>query len=199
MTHSMSKGRNVTVRGVVVARHASGEGSVRVSLYTDLLGLVDPVAKSAREERSKLRAHLMVGTLGTFTLVRGEGVWRITGVVDATNIYFALSGKPRAQKAAAETLGIVRKFVRGEERDLYFFEVLSEFLRTLPGTSEDKVSLSECAAVLRMLAALGYVSRTRVPDDLFSVSYDTETLDRVSKDRTAIVKTINQAISASGL
>ena len=41
--------REITVRGVVIGRRPIGEGSARISLYTDALGLVSAVAKSARE------------------------------------------------------------------------------------------------------------------------------------------------------
>ena len=57
---SMLQKREVHTRAIVIARRSAGEGSVRVSLYTEELGLVSALVTSAREERSKLRPHLMV-------------------------------------------------------------------------------------------------------------------------------------------
>lgn len=195
----MILGREITLRGVLVGRYAVGEGSVRILLYTDALGLVFVLAKSAREERSKLRPHLQVGTVGTFTLVKGRDIWRVTGATDTTNTHFALAKNKKAQESAARVISTVRQFIRGEGNDPYFFAVLFEFLRALPTLTETTVPEAECAAVVRMLAALGYVRNNSVLNSFLEVAYDPETLSRVHSSRSALVRLINEGIAASGL
>ncbi len=195
----MSVNRECMTRGVVVGRFAVGEGSVRILLYTDVLGLVSAFAKSAREERSKLRPYLQVGTFGTFTLVKGTGVWRITGATGAENIHFVLAGREGAQEAGARILGSVRQFVRGEGSDPYFFSALSRFLSSLRSIDDAHVSAAECLAVLRMLAALGYVDEDADTHPFLPVAYDPRTLARAEAARAPLVRAINEAIAASGL
>ncbi len=195
----MSVAREVTVRAIVVARRSAGEGSVRISLYTDSLGLISALAKSAREERSKLRPHLQVGTTGVFSLVKGRDVWRVTGATSTENSYFALAGKKSAQEAAARVIAIVRQFIRGEGSDPYLFSVLFGFFRALPEMEEEYALEAECVAVLRVLAALGYVREDPHMTSFLDISYDAATLKQVRVSRASLVRLINEAISESGL
>jgi hypothetical protein len=194
-----STNREITLRGIVVARRSSGEGSVRVSLYTDALGLVSALAKSAREERSKLRPHLQVGTLGTFTLVKGRDVWRITGALNAENSYFALAGKPEAQAASARVLSIVRQFVRGEGSDPYLFSALFDFFRALSGMGMEDMPAAECVAILRLLAALGYIGEDPRMAPFLKISYAPALLADAKASRKYLVQFINEGIAVSGL
>jgi DNA repair protein RecO len=183
----MSPKRNVTTRGVVIGRMQAGEGSARVLLYTEELGLVHAIAKSAREERSKLRAHLTTGTYGAFALVRGERDWRVTGVTGAKNSHFALSAaasfaeaSKAKQEAVARVIGVVRSLVHGEGANHALFAVLWQFLEALPALGGDDVAPAEHRAVLAILASLGYVA----PSDM---------------DAPDIVSVINKGLMASGL
>lgn len=195
----MSVNREITLKGIVVARRSSGEGSVRVSIYTDALGLVSALAKSAREERSKLRPHLQIGTLGTFTLVKGKDVWRVTGAVNTKNAYFTLLEKPEAQGASARVLGIVRQFIRGEGSDPYLFSALFAFFRALPDMETEYIPEAECIVVLRTLAALGYVGEDAHMMPFLEISYSPTLLRTVRVSRKSLIHLINEGISASGL
>lgn len=195
----MSVGREITVKGIVVGRRQSGEGSVRVSVYTDALGLISALAKSAREERSKLRPHLQVGTIGTFTFVRGRDVWRVTGAIKTSNVFFTLESNNFSKESAARVLKTVRHFIRGEGSDPYLFSVLFGFLRAIPFLEDRFVLDAECVAVLRMLSALGYVRDDEQAERFLSASYDVRSLEKVQHSRTHLVALINEGINASGL
>jgi len=191
--------REVTARAIVVARRSAGEGSARISLYTDSLGLVTALAKSAREERSKLRPHLQVGTTGVFSLVKGRDIWRVIGATGTENSYFALSPKKSAQEASARVIGVVRQFIRGEGSDPYLFSALFGFFRALPSIDEEYVPEAECAVVLRILAASGYVREDADMGRFLDIAYDDATLKQVRASRRSLVRLINEAISESGL
>ncbi len=194
----MSGNTNVTVRGIVVGRHAVGEGSARILLYTDLFGLVSPLAKSSREERSKLRAHLQVGTRGEFTLVKGREVWRLVGAVKTLNSFFGEEEKERSE-AVANVLSIVRQFIKGEGHDEFLFEALWGFLVSISNADKKHIGVCESLAVFRLLSALGYVSVDVGTDSLLSSGYGSEALSEAENRRHAIVRTINEGITASGL
>ena len=194
----MSGNRNITVRGIVIARRGAGEGSLRVSLYSDTLGLVQATARSAREERSQLRSHLQEGTWGTFTLVLGRDTWRVTGAVDARNLYFSGMEKP-AKESAARVLEMVRQLVHGEGSDAGLFASLWEFFHILPLLREKEARDAECLAVLRALSSLGYVEDSPAVRDFLGIHYDTPRLMKARGARSRLVKIINGGIAASGL
>lgn len=195
----MSAHRKLTTRGIVLARHSAGEGSARVMFYTESLGLVTALAKSAREERSKLRPHLMAGTMGTFSLVQGRDVWRITGATETANIHFELGERAAAKEAAARLLSALRQFVHGEGENPYLFETLSGFFLTLPAVADADIAPAECMAMLRMLSALGYVREGPETAAFLPVAYDPATLEHARQERPSLVRIVNEAIAASGL
>jgi recombinational DNA repair protein (RecF pathway) len=195
----MSSGPKLIVHGIVVGKSPVGDGSVRAHIYTDALGLISAYAKSAREERSQLRAHLEVGTHGYFYLVRGKNFWRLTGASKTMNAHFMLSEKKGAQEALSRVLSFVRQFVRGEGSDPYFYSALSHFVIEAPRISEEKVRGLECLTVLRMLATLGYVEDSRQVGPFLNLPYDESLLARVREARPALLKAINDGITASGL
>lgn len=195
----MSRSFDLTTRGVVIARAQSGEGSARIFIYTESAGLLGVLAKSAREERSKLRPHLQVGTYGSFTLVKGIRDWRVTGAVDTENSYFQLRDAPRAQTASARVVGVVRQLVHGEEKNQELFDTLWAFLHALPHFTEDEVKVGEYVAVVRILSSLGYVPRENAIPELSEGTYTKAVLDAVKPFEKQLVKTINNALLASNL
>lgn len=194
----MSPRREVHTRAFVLYRRAAGEGSARVSMYTEQLGLITPLATSGREERSKLRAHLVSGTRGTYSLVKGKGEWRITGVVGARTSYYECL-LPEAQQAAARVVGLVGQFVHGEGADAALFEAVWDFLTVVPTLTPQDVTIAEYVAVLRILAALGYVAKSDETEVLFGPTYSAALLAHAAEKRSVLVKAINTGLGASGL
>lgn len=182
---------------MVLARHAAGEGSARVLLYTEDLGLVAALATSAREERSKLRAHLVVGTIGTFSLVKGKRDWRVIGAVRTHNIFYQCD-RPDQRSSGARIIAMVRQFVHGEGADQDLYAALNEFFAALPALASKDIVVAEYVAALNILAALGYVSPEPVKEYL-GAHYSAALLTAAAQKRQTLVKAINDGISASGL
>lgn len=195
----MSIGHKVIARGIIIGRYAVGEGSAKVLMYTDALGLIWALSQSSRTERSQLRAHVQEGTRGTFSLLKGRDVWRITGATETANAHFDFRELPHVQKAAARVSAFVRQFVRGEGTDPYFFQTLWGFFESLPHRNADMLRDAECVAVLRMLAALGYVEGDTHVSPFLALSYDPPLLFEVGRLRPSLIKVINEGMSASGL
>lgn len=195
----MSKSHDVTTRAVVVGRAQSGEGSARVFLYTEEFGLVSAFAKSAREERSKLRAHLQVGTSGSFTLVRGAHEWRVTGAYSTENLHFSLSENHDAQRAHSRVLSLVRQLVHGEEKNRELFQTLWDFFEALPQLETDTIKIAEYLAVLRMLASLGYVAPHPAIPHIHTISFSPPDVLAIKPFERELVHAINTALFSSGL
>ena len=194
----MSPGTKLVARGIVLGGFPSGEGSVRVRIYTDQAGLISAHAKSAREERSQLRAHLEPATYGHFSLVKGKDVWRVTGISGTKNAHFALAGNAEAERSLARVISFVRQFVRGEGSDPYLFAALWDFVTALPKDAA-LAKDAECATVLKILAVLGYVEDTERIAPFLNRPYGPELLRAVGASRAPLLKVINEGISASGL
>lgn len=195
----MSVSRECTTEAIVLTRAPAGEGSARVLLYTKALGLVSALAKSAREERSKLRAHLQAGTEGTFRLVKGRDVWRITGISATQDAYFSLAEKKRSQEAAARVLSGIRQFVRGEGADEIVFENIAAFFGALRAMPEEYAADAECVAVLKLLAALGHLRMNGDMESFVCSPFDAEALLRARSARPVLLRAINEAVRESGL
>ena len=190
--------REVHTRGVVIARRAAGEGSLRVLIYTEELGLVVAVATSAREERSLLRAHLVEGCRATYSLVKGKRDWRVTGAVGARMSYFECTTDEQRQ-SSARVMALVRQFVHGDGVDEGLFLSVWEYLSALSTLGTSEVRIAEYVAVLRVLAAFGYVAKTDVVEEFIAPDYTAALLASASKKRSALVKVINHGLGASGL
>ncbi|MBV9349713.1 MAG: recombination protein O N-terminal domain-containing protein [Patescibacteria group bacterium] len=190
--------REVTTEGIVLSRHATGEGSLRILLYTQELGLASVLAKSAREERSKLRPHLQVGSRAMFTLVKGKDVWRVTGATSSKNFHFVLQAHAPAQRALARVIMSVRQFVHGEGANRELYAAVRGFFDSVAAMPE-LADAAETLAVLRILAALGYVRENETTRNFLTNAYDSSVLSLASRARRPLVHAINEAISASGL
>lgn len=193
----MSKGSKAQTRGIVLRRASSGEGSVRVYLYTEALGLVSVIAKSAREERSKLRPHLQVGTYGSYDLVRGSGDWRAVGAVDTRSSYFSFSNNESAKQSAARVLSVLRQLVHGEDPDRELFTIVWRFLEALHTLPEEHIKHIERFAVFSMLSSLGYIS-TKHPE-LKTFDCSEQAAAALLSLEGEMVRAIREGFSASGL
>ena len=194
----MSGKHEVQTRGIVLSRFSSGEGSVRAIIFTEALGLVSTLAKSAREERSKLRPHLTVGTYGHFGFVRGAQVWRLVGATETRNTYFALSGRPKAQYASARFLSLLRTLIQGEERDEELFAHAWNFMCALESVPDELLVHVERFATLAVLASLGYVSKDAVPGAP-DFDYTPSAIEALVPLEKQIATAIQNGFSASGL
>ncbi len=188
--------------GFVIGSRASGPGSKSVLIYTRTLGLVSGMAQSAREERSKLRPHLLEYCTGMYTLVRGKDVWRVTGADGAHNLYFDLRGSSRAQLLVARLFSLVRRLVQGEEPNEKLFATLQASLDLILAHRADEELLAniEIVSVLRMLAALGYIGDApQLKDILSTQELSLAMCDTVPQIKPEALKAINAAFAAAQL
>lgn len=131
-----------TTRGFILGSAPNGEASKIYTLYTEDFGLVRAKAQSVRLLSSKLRYNLEDFSFGTFSLVRGKEIWRLTGV----------EKEPMAQKNApmrARILSLVKRLVNGEEKNEALFEAMLQLV-------SDK-DAGEVSMLSKILSALGYL------------------------------------------
>ncbi|HJL55749.1 MAG TPA: DNA repair protein RecO, partial [Candidatus Paceibacterota bacterium] len=138
---------------IVLGGVDSGEANKYISLFTKDIGLVKAVAKSVREEKSKLRYCLQDFSITLATLVRGKEVWRITGAEERYNLHNELKGDNEKLFTITQILNLLQRLVHGEEKNDYLFDTLSNGLEFIKREKINKDALKnfEHLIVLRIL------------------------------------------------
>lgn len=182
-------------RGIVLSRTLSGEANVSVTLLTPDLGLVRARAQGLRRPGAKLSAALSTFAESEVVLVRGKENWRVAGAVLEENWFTRLEhAEPRAR--AGRVSGLLLRLVAGEVHEPALFPVIREFFAALTNVPDSLHEAAEMLAALRILAALGLDTGT-IPGD--TLSFTSESLADVAKNRTSYIARINHGINASEL
>lgn len=188
-----------TTEGIILKHLPVDEGSSRLFVLTEKLGLVVATARSSRLATSKLRSGLTEYSRSTVSCIRGKNGWKLTSSIPKHNYFWELS--PSARVALARMSSVVLKMVQGEESHAQLFTVLEEAIAVLATLPADRVADLECLAVLRILCVLGYVDRTgeaaRFVDDMSD--WSEPLLGAVRDQRPRLVSLINAGFSASHL
>lgn len=166
-------------------------------LLTEDFGLIFASAKSVREEVSKLRYSLQDLTLTEVSLVRGKGMWRITGA-DSQAYEHALTTDMMV--VFGRIAALIRRVVPTDEVVHDVYDVTKEaFLALIK--SEMPAEHIEVLAVARLLYRLGYVSREPLFTELLTdITYTEEVARACSPDAvSALVNAINTGLAESQL
>jgi len=189
-------------KGFVLGGINAGEANRYISLFTKDIGLVRAVAKSVREERSKLRYSLQDFSYSDISLVRGRDVWRVTGAAEHYNIHRVLEGQKEKQAVVVRLFSLLRRLLHGEEKNDHLFSTLVAGHTFLQNTELDANALEnfECIVVLRILYALGYVGEQEQFEELMNApELSGDMLTKIAPMRRAAVSEINRALKESQL
>jgi DNA repair protein RecO len=185
--------------GIVLAKRSAGESNTAVLLFTEDLGLVRAVARSARREDSRLRYGLEPLMQGRYTLLRGRYEWRLVGAGDISRDI--ISASPARILRAGRIAKLLLRLMPGEEASPELYRSVAEGLGALARMEEQEdADAVECVIVLRVLSRLGYLPRLPaiepfVEADFFSL----ELAASAKRSRALLIKLINDSLSASGL
>jgi len=176
-----------------------------ISLFTKDMGLVRAVAKSVREEKSKLRYSLQDFSVTSATLVRGKDVWRITGAEEKYNIHNGLKDENEKLFTVTRVLNFLQRLIHGEEKNNYLFDTLLHGLEFVKESKMSKETLKnfEHLIVLRILYSLGYIAKKDDKDNFAELLQKTfvneELLSSTESMRKDIIFVINRALKEAHL
>ncbi len=88
--------KNWTTLGVVLKRSNLGEADRLLTIYTEKLGKISAIAKSARKPKSSFASHLEPGTIIQFELAHGKTFYIITSAKTIKHYDFGQMEKLRA-------------------------------------------------------------------------------------------------------
>jgi DNA repair protein RecO (recombination protein O) len=190
--------RVFATEGIVLSKRTAGEANTLVSILTHELGLVRASARSAREDRSKLRYGLEALTVARYSLVRGKHDWKITGV---ENVSHTLAKGERDRRVrSGKTAKLLLRLIHGEERVPALYTTVVEGLTAIgQAQSAADAEALETVLVLRVLAHLGYLPHTEALRQFISGEYSMELSAQALKSRSLLVRTINESLIATGL
>ena len=165
-----------TTRGFVLQTSAYREADKIISIYTEDFGLVSAVAAGVRRSASKLRYHTQDFSVRRFSLVRGRDIWRLVGaeeIADVTSIDPKTSAKFLA--VYARVLSLIRRLVRGQEKNERVFSSLFSLYRLLLSATSAEIaridlSALETLSVFRILYSLGYIKSDAKTEPLISTA-----------------------------
>ena len=180
----------------------TGESSRYLSLLTHNLGLVRAMARSLREEKSKLRYSLQNYSHSTVSLVRGRDIWRVTGAQSKYNFYENLRRDKRKQAMLVRITALIKRMLPNEERNDYLFSTFSEGVSFVWNTqlTDEELHFVEYLVVLRILYSLGYVPKTIAFETLFdSTNITHELLSRIERAQSDVLVAINRSLRESHL
>ena len=204
-----------TTRGLVVSAGAYREADKIISIYTEDFGLISAVATGVRRSASKLKYHTQDYSLRQFSLVKGRDIWRLVGAEEISGTEPIKSTEHLA--AYARVLSLVRRLVRGEEKNervfltlLSLHSLLSEpaMLKSginVEGESEYKdinidIPSLETLAVFRILHALGYIKSDDTTELLISpLMIDMHLVTAAKPLVPTLISAINSGLTESHL
>jgi len=188
--------------GIVLQTLPSGEANVFLTIFTRELGLIKATAQGARLGRSKMRYGLQKYDVSLFSFVYGKNIWRLTGAVPISSIYYDFKGKKVELKMIANTCLLLQRLMTGEECGTKLFDLFANAVVFLNKAtlSEEEIGYFEFLFVLRILYNLGYISGSSGLEVLaLGSGWDKEILQNLSSYRREAISAINRAILESQL
>jgi len=171
-------------------------------MFTKDLGRIQAVARSVREERSKLRFSLQDFSFSGVALVRGKEVWRVVGAESQYNFHHELLDRTEERDTMVRLLSLLRRLLNGEEENRALFMVVSDafsFLRMTPLSKEELHSF-ECLVALRVLYNLGYLAKDNANAHfLENTDVTSDLMSHISPIRFDMIKLINTSLQESQL
>ena len=139
--------------GIVLQTFPSGEANLFLAIFTRELGLIKATAQGARLGRSKMRYGLQKYDASQFSLVYGKNVWRLTGAVPVSNIYYDFRKKKGELKVITNACLLLQRLMTGEEQNTKLFDLFTNAVVFLSRStlSEEEIGYFEFLFVLRIL------------------------------------------------
>ena len=184
----------------VLGRAPSGEGNAAIAVLTRDFGLLFAFARSIREHRSRLRYSVQTGTHIDASLVRGRMEWRLVSAREATPSEI---NSPEARLHRARLIRLVRRLVRGSERNDRLYEAFEEGIQAATlASSTSECHRLEVLASAKIVDALGYLPRAALSRDALVAlagNFSKESITEAYEKRATLSHAVNAALAASQL
>jgi DNA repair protein RecO len=156
--------------------------------------MISLLASGVREQKSKLRHLLTLGTTGTFEFVEGKEVKRLTTVLPKKKfekIFLSIEKR----RVFSHVVNFIERVVVGEQENHDLYNYLLEGLEILENVEMQEVDCQtlEMAMVINILEVLGYWNGEEY------TGYSAEVLVSIKNNKENLLKNINRAIESTHL
>lgn len=145
--------------GIILSKRDVGETDRICTIYTFEGGKIKSIAKGVRKPHAKLAASLENITLADITIVRTQGLGKITGSIVENN-FTALKSDCNAVLETFVGLSLFDKLVDFENPDQKVFELLKNYLEAVDDSVQKdmngKYVLLRLGFTVKLLHELGY-------------------------------------------
>lgn len=144
--------------GIILSKKDISEADRIYSIYTKEAGKIKARAVGVKKATSKLAGSLENFNLADITIVRKNGMGKITSVI-VENGFSSIRKNFDSLASVYRSLALVDQLIILEEKDENVFDLLKEYLETADesaGGEKEKVELLSYGFILKLLKALGY-------------------------------------------
>lgn len=144
--------------GIILGKFDVGEADRLYTIYSREIGKIRAKAVGVRKPGAKLAASLENFTLSDITVVKKQGIGKITGSI-VENSFPNIRNNLESLFAVFETLKIFDRLISQEEKDEKVFDLLLEFLETLDKIKKgekEKIEILSQGFIFKLLDLLGY-------------------------------------------
>jgi DNA repair protein RecO len=186
-----------TTEAIVCGTYDRNTADRSYRLFTRELGMLYADARSVRKEESKQRQALSDFSHIKVSLVKGKGGWKIGSVVEIKN-YYGYAVDQAARGSVVKIIRLIRRFVTGEEAQASLFD---EYIKALDffSTEHSERKCFEHVFMQRILAQLGYIKLSDVPEHFREILLADIESDEVCIHDNAIAHSIERAQNVSQL
>jgi DNA repair protein RecO (recombination protein O) len=180
--------------GIILSSNLAGESNRFYHILTKDIGLIGVWGQGVRKLESKLRYNLDDFSYVRVHVVRGKNLWRLTDV-ETISTYTGVRSNIEKRLVMGRMAALVKRLLEeGADSRVYdlFVEAVSELNKER--WYRKTLSAFELLFVLRLLSHLGY-GMGSVPKELAETSmWDDDTLDMVTRQKTALTKIANMSL-----
>lgn len=188
-----------TTDGMILATRPLAEADILTDILTTDFGLLSVVVKAARKQESKHRHALQLFSKVRCSLVKGERVWRLTGIAVLRQYYPALSKDVSMLKSFARVARLVRRLIPDEGATKGVYPILVSAADFLETADPSLVAAAELCAVINILHVLGYVGETAELADVYKGSVEKVSVEALLPHMKLGLKVANDALNHSHL
>ena len=184
--------------GVILGSKNFGENGKYFYILTRELGLVYAHAQGVRKLSSKLRFILQDYNHISVNLVKGKNVWRITTASKTDKLEEIKKDKSKLQ-IFYNVSCLLRRLLQGEESNVELFDSFLSGLVAIESAEKKDLRNIEIVLVLRLLNLLGYIGSMEDKESLVASPFDSDIILSADKNRSKIIRAINEALRETQL
>lgn len=185
--------------GIILGSRNFKEAGKYYHIFTRDLGLVYAEAEGVRKLASKLRYVLTDYSYIKLDLIQRKNIWRIT-TASKTNLLEDFHKDIYKLKIIANLSKLLIRLLPEQEKNENLFTGILDGLFILEKNVDQKeLQNIEIVIVLRMLHNLGYINGEEIFSELIKSPFENELIDKISKNKGAVLNEINKALRETQL